>query len=168
MGGRAKRFPIQPARGNRQRDLRQADCYADRSPRIIRKGCWDTALAITRRTRRIYRPGNSDTSSWGQSVSRCAGDVAQRCRGQPGCSLEWTDRPTRATMGLNSEIAPYPFVHWRSAVQPLDMWRLPTFANSEPVEPRFIYRIEDRTAKWFVTRSAALEPARSARTFVCT
>jgi len=66
-------------------------------------------------------------------------------------------------MGLNSVIAPYPSsAIGASAVQPLDMVSVyTTFANlGTPVEPRFIYRIEDKNRKVMMTREVrALAPA---------
>jgi penicillin-binding protein 1A len=66
-------------------------------------------------------------------------------------------------MGLNSEIAPYPSsAIGASVVQPLDLVAAyTTFANlGTPVEPRFIYRVEDRNRKVVLSREVrALAPA---------
>jgi penicillin-binding protein 1A len=71
-------------------------------------------------------------------------------------------------MGLSSRIAPYPSsAIGASAVQPLDLVAAyTTFANlGTPVEPRFIYRIEDRNRKVVLSRGIeALPPALDQRT----
>ena len=66
-------------------------------------------------------------------------------------------------MGLSSRIMPYPSsAIGASVVQPLDLVATyTTFANlGTPVEPRFIYRIEDKNRKVVLTREVkALAPA---------
>src|SRR5437868_1600086 len=66
-------------------------------------------------------------------------------------------------MGLSSKIAPVPSsAIGASVVQPLDLVAAyTTFANlGTPVEPRFIYRIEDRNRKVVLARDInALAPA---------
>src|SRR5258708_13287975 len=66
-------------------------------------------------------------------------------------------------MGLSSKIAPSPSsAIGASVVQPLDLVAAyTTFANlGTPVEPRFIYRVEDRNGKVVLSREVkALAPA---------
>jgi len=125
----------------------------------------DTALNITLPNRTIYKPENSDGQFLGRISLRDA-LVASRnvVAVQIGMMLGMDSIAQLAhRMGLNSVIAPYPSsAIGASAVQPLDLVATyTTFANlGTPVEPRFIYRIEDRNRKVVLSREVrALAPA---------
>jgi penicillin-binding protein 1A len=125
----------------------------------------DTALAITLPNRTIYRPENSDSKYLGTISLRDALAMSRNVVAvQLGMKLGIDSIAQLAhRMGLNSVIAPYPSsAIGASAVQPLDLVAVyTTFANlGTPVEPRFIYRIEDRNHKVVLSREVrALAPA---------
>ena len=117
----------------------------------------DTALAINLPNGTIYSPENSDGQYLGALTLR---DALAKSRNvvavQLGQKLGMDSISTLARrMGLNSKIAPYPSsAIGASVVQPLDLVAAyTTFANlGTPVEPRFIYRIEDRNRKVVFSR----------------
>ena len=125
----------------------------------------DTALAITLPNKSIYRPENSDSKYLGTITLRDALAMSRNVVAvQLGMMLGMDSIANLAhRMGLNAVIAPYPSsAIGASAVQPLDLVAAyTTFANlGTPVEPRFIYRIEDRNRKVVLSREVrALEPA---------
>ena len=125
----------------------------------------DTALAITLPNKTIYRPENSDSQFLGTISLREALAMSRNVVAvQLGMKLGMDSVANLAhRMGLNSVIAPYPSsAIGASAVQPLDLVATyTTFANlGTPVEPRFIYRIEDSNRKVVFTREVrALAPA---------
>jgi penicillin-binding protein 1A len=125
----------------------------------------DTALAITLPNKSIYRPENSDNQFMGTITLRDALAMSRNVVAvQLGMMLGMDSIANLAhRMGLNSVIAPYPSsAIGASAVQPLDLVAAyTTFANlGTPVEPRFIYRVEDRNRKVVLSREVrALEPA---------
>ncbi|MFL5556194.1 MAG: transglycosylase domain-containing protein [Gemmatimonadaceae bacterium] len=125
----------------------------------------DTALAITLPNRTIYRPENSDNQFLGTISLREALTMSRNVVAvQLGMKLGMDSIANLAhRMGLNSVIAPYPSsAIGASAVQPLDLVAAySTFANlGTPVEPRFIYRVEDKNRKVVLTREVrALAPA---------
>ena len=125
----------------------------------------DTALAITLPNRTIYRPENSDSQFLGTISLRDALVMSRNVVAvQLGMKLGIDSIAQLAhRMGLNSVIAPYPSsAIGASAVQPLDLVAVyTTFANlGTPVEPRFIYRIEDKNRKVVLSREVrALAPA---------
>jgi 1A family penicillin-binding protein len=125
----------------------------------------DTALAITLPNLTIYRPENSDSQFLGTISLRDALAMSRNVVAvQLGMKLGMDSIANLAhRMGLNSVIAPYPSsAIGASAVQPLDLVAVyTTFANlGTPVEPRFIYRIEDRNRKVVLSREVrALAPA---------
>ena len=125
----------------------------------------DTALAITLPNKSIYRPENSDNKYLGTITLRDALAMSRNVVAvQLGMMLGMDSIANLAhRMGLNAVIAPYPSsAIGASAVQPLDLVAAyTTFANlGTPVEPRFIYRIEDRSRQVVLSREVrALEPA---------
>jgi penicillin-binding protein 1A len=125
----------------------------------------DTALAITLPNKTIYRPENSDSKYLGTISLRDALAMSRNVVAvQLGMKLGMDSIANLAhRMGLNSVIAPYPSsAIGASVVQPLDLVATyTTFANlGTPVEPRFIYRIEDKNRKVVFTREVrALAPA---------
>jgi penicillin-binding protein 2D len=125
----------------------------------------DTALAITLPNKTVYRPENSDSQFLGTISLRDALAMSRNVVAvQLGMRLGMDSIANLAhRMGLNSVIAPYPSsAIGASAVQPLDLVAVyTTFANlGTPVEPRFIYRIEDRNRKVVLSREVrALAPA---------
>jgi len=125
----------------------------------------DTALSILLPNGTVYRPEDSDGQYLGPLTLR---DALARSRNviavQLGMRLGMDSIAGLARrMGLSSKIAPYPSsAIGASVVQPLDLIAAyTTFANlGTPVEPRFIYRIEDRNRKVVLSREVrALEPA---------
>jgi penicillin-binding protein 1A len=125
----------------------------------------DTALAITLPNGTVYSPENSDGQYLGLLTLR---DALAKSRNvvavQLGMKLGMDSISSLARrMGLSSKIAPYPSsAIGASVVQPLDLVAAyTTFANlGTPVEPRFIYRIEDRNRKVVLSREVrALAPA---------
>ena len=125
----------------------------------------DTALAITLPNRTIYRPENSDARFLGLISLRDALAMSRNIVAvQIGMMLGMDSIANLAhRMGINSSIAPYPSsAIGASAVQPLDLVAAyTTFANlGTPMEPRFIYRIEDRNGREVLSREVrALAPA---------
>jgi 1A family penicillin-binding protein len=125
----------------------------------------DTALSISLPNGTVYRPEDSDGQYLGpltlrEALARSRNVVAV----QLGMRLGMDSIASLARrMGLSSKIAPYPSsAIGASVVQPLDLIAAyTTFANlGTPVEPRFIYRIEDRNRKVVLTREVrALAPA---------
>jgi penicillin-binding protein 2D len=125
----------------------------------------DTALAIRLPNGTIYSPENSDGQYLGPLTLR---DALAKSRNavavQLGMQLGMDSVASLAhRMGLSSKIAPYPSsAIGASVVQPLDLVAAyTTFANlGTPVEPRFIYRIEDSKRNVVLTREVkALAPA---------
>ena len=125
----------------------------------------DTALAITLPNKTIYRPENSDSEFLGMISLRDALAMSRNIVAvQLGMKLGMDSIANLAhRMGINSTIAPYPSsAIGASAVQPLDLVAAyTTFANlGTPMEPRFIYRIEDRNGRVVLSREVrALAPA---------
>jgi len=125
----------------------------------------DTALAITLPNKTIYRPENSDSQFLGTISLRDALAMSRNVVAvQLGMKLGMDSIANLAhRMGLNSVIAPYPSsAIGASVVQPLDLVAVyTTFANlGTPVEPRFIYRVEDKNRKVVLSREVrALAPA---------
>ncbi len=125
----------------------------------------DTALAINLANGAVYSPENSDGQYLGRLTLR---DALAKSRNvvavQLGQKLGIDSIANLAhRMGLSSRIAPYPSsAIGASVVQPLNLVAAyTTFANlGTPVEPRFIYRIEDRNRKVVLSREVkALAPA---------
>ncbi len=125
----------------------------------------DTALAINLPNGTVYSPENSDGQYLGALTLRealaksrnvVAVEIGQKLGMDSIANLAYR-------MGLSSRIAPYPSsAIGASVVQPLDLVATyTTFANlGTPVEPRFIYRIEDKNRKVVLTREVkALAPA---------
>jgi 1A family penicillin-binding protein len=125
----------------------------------------DTALAITLPNRTIYRPENSDSEFLGTMTLREALTMSRNVVAVEIAMKLGMDSIANlaARMGINSVIAPYPSsAIGASAVQPLDLVAAyTTFANlGTPMEPRFIYRVEDRNRKVVLKREVrALAPA---------
>ena len=125
----------------------------------------DTALTIDLPNGTVYSPENSDGQYLGpltlrEALAKSRNVVAV----QLGEKLGMDSISSLAhRMGLSSKIAPVPSsAIGASVVQPLDLVATyTTFANlGTPVEPRFIYRIEDRNRKVVLTREVtALAPA---------
>ena len=125
----------------------------------------DTALSIPLQNGTVYQPENSDGQYLGLITLR---DALTKSRNvvavQLGMKLGMDSIASLARrMGLSSKITPYPSsAIGASVVQPLDLIAAySTFANlGTPVEPRFIYRIEDRNRKVVLSREIrALAPA---------
>lgn len=130
----------------------------------------DTAIAIRLPNGTMYRPDNSDHEYLGQITLR---EALAKSRNVVAVQLGQligmdTIIALAHRMGISSSIAPYPSsAIGASAVQPLDLIAAyTTFANlGTPVEPRFLYRIEDRTGKSVYTGAVrALPPALDQRT----
>ena len=130
----------------------------------------DTAIAIPLPNGTIYRPENSDHEFLGAITLR---DALAKSRNvvavQLGQKIGMDSVIALARrMGIASPIAPYPSsAIGASVVQPLDLIAAyTTFANlGTPVEPRFIYRIEDKSGKSvFAVAVRALPPALDQRT----
>ena len=129
----------------------------------------DTALTIDLPNGTVYSPENSDGQYLGpitlrEALAKSRNVVAV----QLGEKLGMDSISSLAhRMGLSSKIAPVPSsAIGASVVQPLDLVATyTTFANlGTPVEPRFIYRIEDRNRKVVLTREVtALAPALDTR-----
>jgi 1A family penicillin-binding protein len=125
----------------------------------------DTALAINLPNGTVYRPENSDGEFLGPLTLRDA--LAKSRNGvsvQLGQKLGMDSIANLARrMGLTSKISLVPSsAIGASVVQPLDLVAAyTTFANlGTPVEPRFIYRVEDRNRKIVLSREVkALAPA---------
>jgi len=125
----------------------------------------DTALSIPLPNGDVYKPEDSDGQYLGPVTLR---DALAKSRNvvavELGMKLGMDSIASLARrMGLSSKIAPYPSsAIGASVVQPLDLIAVyTTFANlGTPVEPRFIYRIEDRNRKVVLSREIrALPPA---------
>jgi penicillin-binding protein 1A len=125
----------------------------------------DTAIAINLPNGTVYSPLNSDGDYLGPLTLREA-----LAKSRNVVSVELGQRlgmdsisKLARRMGLTSKIAPYPSsAIGASVVQPLDLVAAyTTFANlGTPVEPRFIYRVEDRNGKVVLNREVkALAPA---------
>ncbi len=125
----------------------------------------DTAIAINLPNGTVYSPLNSDGDYLGPLTLREA-----LAKSRNVVSVELGQRlgmdsisKLARRMGLTSKIAPYPSsAIGASVVQPLDLVAAyTTFANlGTPVEPRFIYRVEDRNRKIVLSREVkALAPA---------
>jgi len=125
----------------------------------------DTAVAIQLPNGTVYRPEDSDGQYLGPLTLREAFAKSRNVVAvQLGMKLGMDSISSLARrMGLSSKIAPYPSsAIGASVVQPLDLVATyTTFANlGTPVEPRFIYRIEDRNRKVVLSREInALAPA---------
>ncbi|HEY1952257.1 MAG TPA: PBP1A family penicillin-binding protein, partial [Gemmatimonadaceae bacterium] len=125
----------------------------------------DTALAITLPNKTVYRPENSDNRFMGTITLREALAMSRNVVAVEVAMKLGMDSIAQLAhrMGLNSVIAPYPSsAIGASAVQPLDLVATyTTFANlGTPVEPRFIYRVEDKNRKVVFSREVrALAPA---------
>jgi 1A family penicillin-binding protein len=128
----------------------------------------DTALAISLPNGTVYRPEDSDGQYLGPLTLR---DALAKSRNVVAVQLAMklgmdSVASLARRMGLSSKIAPYPSsAIGASVVQPLDLVAAyTTFANlGTPVEPRFIYHIEDRNRKVVLSReiralARALDP----------
>ncbi|HMG69477.1 MAG TPA: PBP1A family penicillin-binding protein [Gemmatimonadaceae bacterium] len=125
----------------------------------------DTALAINLPNGTVYSPLNSDGEYLGpltlrEALARSRNVVSVQLGQQLG--MDSIAKLARR-MGLTSKIAPVPSsAIGASVVQPLDLVAAyTTFANlGTPVEPRFIYRVEDKNRKVVLSRDVkALAPA---------
>jgi penicillin-binding protein 1A len=125
----------------------------------------DTALAVPLPNGTFYKPEDSDGQYLGPITLR---DAFAKSRNvvavQLGLKIGMDSISSLAhRMGLTSKIAPYPSsAIGASVVQPLDLVAAyTTFANlGTPVEPRFIYRVEDKNRKVVLSREInALAPA---------
>jgi len=125
----------------------------------------DTALAITLPNKTIYRPENSDSKFLGDISLRDALALSRNVVAVQVAMKLGMDSVAQVAyrMGITTPIAPYPSsAIGASVVQPLNLIAAyTTFANlGTPVEPRFIYRIEDRNRKIVFSREVrALAPA---------
>ncbi|HJP60440.1 MAG TPA: PBP1A family penicillin-binding protein [Gemmatimonadaceae bacterium] len=125
----------------------------------------DTALAINLPNKTVYRPENSDSKFLGEITLRDALAMSRNVVAVQVAMKLGMDSVAQLAyrMGINSPIAPYPSsAIGASVVQPLDLIAAyTTFANlGTPVEPRFIYRIEDPNRKIVFSREVrALAPA---------
>ena len=109
----------------------------------------DTAIAIPLDRGRVYRPNNSDDQFLGpitmrEAFAKSRNVVAVQLAERIGMDtiVQWARR-----FGIDAPVAPYPAsAIGASALQPLDLVAAYTvFANlGAHVDPRFIYRIEDR------------------------
>lgn len=133
----------------------------------------DTAIAITLPDGRVYRPDNSDNSYLGlitmrEALAKSRNVVAVQLAQQLGIDSVIA---TARRMGISSPIAPVPAsAIGASAMQPLDLVAAyTTFATlGTPLEPRFIYRVENSAGRVvFASPVRALPPALDPRvTFV--
>ena len=120
----------------------------------------DTAIAIPLDRGRVYRPDNSDNQFLGpitmrEALAKSRNVVAVQIAERVGMDtiVQWARR-----FGIDAPVAPYPAsAIGASALQPLDLVGAYTvFANlGAHVDPRFIYRIEDRTGNAVFTNPAA-------------
>jgi len=120
----------------------------------------DTAIAIPMDRGRVYRPDNSDNQFLGpitmrEALAKSRNVVAVQIAERVGIDtiVQWARR-----FGIDAPVAPYPAsAIGASALQPLDLVAAYTvFANlGAHVDPRFIYRIEDRTGNAVFTNPAA-------------
>jgi penicillin-binding protein 1A len=123
----------------------------------------DTAIAIPLDRGRVYRPANSDNQFLGpitmrEALTKSRNVVAVQLAEHVGMDtiVDWARR-----FGIDAPVAPYPAsAIGASALQPLDLVAAYTvFANlGAHVDPRFIYRIEDRDGEAVFTNPA--EPPR--------
>jgi len=120
----------------------------------------DTAIAIPLDRGRVYRPDNSDNQFLGpitmrEALAKSRNVVAVQLAERVGLDtiVRWARR-----FGIDAPVAPYPAsAIGASALQPLDLVGAYTvFANlGAHVDPRFIYRIEDRAGAAVFTHPAA-------------
>jgi len=120
----------------------------------------DTAIAIPLDRGRVYRPDNADNLFVGpitmrEALTRSRNVVAVQLAERVGMDtiVHWARR-----FGIDAPVAPYPAsAIGASALQPLDLVGAYTvFANlGAHVDPRFIYRIEDRAGNAVFTNPAA-------------
>jgi penicillin-binding protein 2D len=125
----------------------------------------DSALSIPLPNGTVYRPENAEGEFSGpvtlrEALAKSLNVIAVEL----GMRLGMDSISNLAhRMGITSKIAPYPSsAIGASVVQPLDLVAAyTTFANlGTPMEPRFIYRIEDRNRKVVLSRDIqALAPA---------
>lgn len=129
----------------------------------------DTAIAIRLPNGRVYRPTNDDGRYLGpitlrEALAKSRNVVAVELGQQLGMD---SIIATARRMGISSPIAPVPSsAIGASAVQPLDLIAAyTTFANlGTPMEPRFIYRVEDPSGKVLLSSPVrARTPALDAR-----
>ncbi|HZE08334.1 MAG TPA: transglycosylase domain-containing protein [Gemmatimonadaceae bacterium] len=125
----------------------------------------DSALSIPLQNGTIYSPENAEGEYMGpvtlrEALAKSLNVIAVELGMKIGID---SISSLAHRMGLSSKIAPYPSsAIGASVVQPLDLVAAyTTFANlGTPVEPRFIYRIEDRNRKVVLSREIqALAPA---------
>ena len=119
----------------------------------------DTAIAIPLDRGRVYRPDNSDNQFLGpitmrEAFAKSRNVVAVQLAERVGMDtiVHWARR-----FGIDAPVAPYPAsAIGASVLQPLDLVAAYTvFANlGAHVDPRFIYRIEDRTGNAVFTNPA--------------
>jgi penicillin-binding protein 1A len=119
----------------------------------------DTAIAIPLDRGRVYRPNNSDDQFLGpitmrEALTKSRNVVAVQLAERVGMDtiVHWARR-----FGIDAPVAPYPAsAIGASALQPLDLVAAYTvFANlGAHVDPRFIYRIEDRGGNAVFTNPA--------------
>jgi len=119
----------------------------------------DTAIAIPLDRGRMYRPENSDNQFLGaitmrEALAKSRNVVAVQLAEHVGMDtiVHWARR-----FGIEAPVAPYPAsAIGASALQPLDLVAAYTvFANlGAHVDPRFIYRIEDRSGNAVFTNPA--------------
>jgi 1A family penicillin-binding protein len=125
----------------------------------------DSALAIRLPNGTVYSPENAEGDYLGPLTLREALAKSRNVIAvELGQKLGMDSISNLAhRMGLTSRVAPYPSsAIGASVVQPLNLVATyTTFANlGTPVEPRFIYRIEDKNRKVVLTREVkALAPA---------
>ena len=125
----------------------------------------DTALAINLPNKTVYRPENSDSKFLGDITLRDALAMSRNVVAVQVAMKLGMDSVAQLAyrMGITAPIAPYPSsAIGASVVQPLDLIAAyTTFANlGTPVQPRFIYRIEDRNRQTVFSREIrALAPA---------
>ena len=130
----------------------------------------DTAVEIYLPNKTVYRPENADNQFLGAITLRDALAMSRNVVAVQVAMKLGMDSIAQLAyrMGINSIIAPYPSsAIGASVVQPLDLVAAyTTFANlGTPVEPRFIYRVEDRSSKVVLSREVrALAPALDPRT----
>jgi penicillin-binding protein 1A len=125
----------------------------------------DSALSIPLPNGTVYRPENAEGEFSGpvtlrEALAKSLNVIAVELGMRLG--MDSISNLARR-MGITSKIAPYPSsAIGASVVQPLDLVAAyTTFANlGTPMEPRFIYRIEDRNRKVVLSREIqALAPA---------
>lgn len=148
-----------------------ATAVADSMPPTTIVG--DTAIAIPLQNGQVYRPTDSDDRYLGlitmrEALARSRNVVAVELAQRLGIDSVIA---TAHRMGISARIAPVPSsAIGASVVQPLDLVSAyTTFANlGTPVEPRFIYRVEDASGKVVMSPPVrALPPALDPRvTFV--